>query len=428
MRTFLIIWIGQLASILGSEMTNFALTIWAWDVTEKATPLSLMLFFNRVPKILAAPFVGVLVDRINRKQLMILGDLVAGLSSITILFLFTTNNLQVWHLYCNAAINGLFGYFQGLAYSASLSLIVPKQHYVRATALNTVQMSSSFIIAPALAGAIYSFTGLSGILSIDIFTFIIAISTLAVITIPQPEKSPDNQKSLGYDLQGLTFGFRYLFRYPPLLALLGFWVINNFIDGINFAILGAMILAQIGNNSTLFGQLMTSFGIGGLIGGLTLSVWGGPKSRIKGVFTSNAIWKFGLLLLSLAREMGLRIFAGGISGFVSPFMNSCNQAIWLSKVPSDVQGRVFSARLIMTQIPTVLAAAVAGIIADNFFEPAMRSGGVLAPIFGGIFGTEPGSGMALMVGFLSILGIFTVLGGYFLPLLRDIEVMLPDYK
>jgi len=117
MRTFLIIWIGQLASLLGSEMTNFALTIWAWEVSEQATPLSLILFFTQTPRIIAALFAGVLVDRVNRKKLMMLGDFVAGMSTIAILLLFLTNNLQIWHLYLSAAVNGLFGYLPSLAYS-----------------------------------------------------------------------------------------------------------------------------------------------------------------------------------------------------------------------------------------------------------------------------------------------------------------------
>ncbi len=128
MRTFLIIWIGQLASMLGSEMTNFAITIWAWSVTGKATPLSFILFFTQTPKVIAALFAGVLIDRWPRQKLMIVGDLLAGCSTIAILLLFLSARLEIWHLYFTGAINGFFGFLQGLAYSASLSLIVPKQH------------------------------------------------------------------------------------------------------------------------------------------------------------------------------------------------------------------------------------------------------------------------------------------------------------
>ena len=427
MKTFIILWLGQMGSILGSEMTNFALTIWTWEVTAQATPLSLILFFTQTPRIIAAFFAGVLVDRMNRKQLMMVGDLVAGFSTVAILLLFLSNNLQIWHLYFSAAVNGLFGYFQALAYSTSLSLIVPKKHYARATALNSIQMSGSYIFAPALAGGLYPLIGLVGILKIDIVTFIIAICTISFVSIPQPTNSEVTHRTMQSNWGELTFGFRYLFRYPALLAILLFWIFNNLINGINFAILSAMILARSGNDSTVLSTLLTTFGIGGLLGAVTISIWGGPKPRIHGLLVGSAIWKFGLALLSLAQGIGLRIVAALVSGFSSAFLNSSNQAIWLSKVAPDIQGRVFASRFLVTQIPTSLGAVLAGPLADKFFEPAMRTGGSLAPIFGNIFGTQMGAGMALMITLFSICGASIALAGYAFPLLRDIETILPDY-
>ncbi len=154
MRKFIIIWLGQLASMLGSEMTNFAINIWAWQVTGQATPLSFILFFTQTPKVIAALFAGVLVDRLNRQKLMMVGDLLAGCSTIAILLLFLGDRLAIWHLYFTGAVNGLFGFLQGLAYSATLSSIVPPQHYTRATAIDSVRMSSAYILAPALAGTL----------------------------------------------------------------------------------------------------------------------------------------------------------------------------------------------------------------------------------------------------------------------------------
>ena len=205
MRKFILIWIGQLASLLGSEMTNFAIIIWAWQVTGQATPLSLIMFFVHTPRVIASLFAGVLVDRYSRKLLMILGDLVAGISTIALLLLFLTNNLQIWHLYCTAAVNSLFGFVQGLAYSASLSLLVPPQQYNRATALNSVQMSGAFILAPALAGGLYSAIGLKGILIIDLVTFVIAIATLSIVSIPQPDRDEaDRHKIININMAVAT--------------------------------------------------------------------------------------------------------------------------------------------------------------------------------------------------------------------------------
>lgn len=428
MRIFLIVWIGQLASMLGSEMTNFAITIWAWSVTGKATSLSFILFFTQTPKVFAALFAGVLVDRWHRQKLMIVGDLLAGCSTIAILFLFLSEHLEIWHLYFTGAINGLFGFLQGLAYSASLSLIVPKQHYVRANALNSIQMSGSYILAPALAGTLYPLIGLRGILTIDIVTFIIAISTLSIVRIPQLSQDRVSQQSIQTIKQELTFGFHYVFEHPSLIAILVFLLADNLIENINFAILPAMVLARSGNDSAMWGRLLTSFGIGGLFGAATISIWGGPKRRIHGLLLGSAIWKASLIVLSVTQTMLVKVAAALTSGFCSPFPDSSNQAIWMSKVKPDIQGRVFAARDLIAQIAIPLGAAIAGPLADRFFEPAMRTGGSLTRFFGGLFGTEIGAGMALMITLFSICGLLLGLGGYAFPLLREVEEMVPDYE
>ncbi len=381
MRTFLIVWIGQLASMLGSEMTNFAITIWAWSVTGKATPLSFILFFTQTPKVFAALFAGVLVDRWHRQKLMIVGDLLAGCSTIAILLLFLSDRLEIWHLYFTGAINGLFGFLQGLAYSASLALIVPKQHYARATALNSIQMSGAYILAPGLAGTLYPLIGLTGILIIDIVTFIIAISTLSIVRIPQLSRNQVSQQSIHTIKQELTFGFHYVFKHPSLLAIIVFLLVENLIENINFAILPAMILARSGNNSAMWGRLLTSFGIGGLFGAATISIWGGPKRRIHGLLLGSAIWKVSLIVLSVTQTTLIKVAAALLGGFCSPFPDSSNQAIWMSKVKPEIQGRVFAARDLIAQIAIPLGAAIAGPLADRFFEPAMRTGGSLTGFF-----------------------------------------------
>ena len=421
MRKFILIWIGQLASFLGSEMTNFAITIWAWEVTGRATPLSLILFFVHTPRVIASLFAGVLVDRYSRKLLMIIGDLAAGASTIALLLLFTTNNLQIWHLYFTAAVNSLFGLIQGLAYSASLSLIVPQQHYSRATAINTVQMSSSYIFAPALAGALYPLVGLRGILIIDIVTFIIAIATLSMVRIPQPERKEVTKKNIRHIKQELTFGLRYLFKHRSLLAILAFLLINNLIDSVNFAILPAMVLARSNSDPTVWGRLLTTFGIGGVLGAATMSIWNLPKRRINGLLMGNAVWKGGLILLSVTQSMFLQLVAAIVSGFCSPFPNSSNQGIWMSKIEPEIQGRVFAARDLIAGISMPLGAAIAGPLADNVFAPAMKTNSILARLFGGIFGNETGAGMALTIALFSCCGMAISLAGYAFPILKKVE-------
>lgn len=427
MRTFLIVWIGQLASMLGSEMTNFAITIWAWSVTGQATPLSFILFFTQTPKVIAALFAGVLVDSCDRQKIMQVGDLLAGCSTIAILFLFLSDNLEIWHLYFTGAVNGLFGFLQSLAYSASLSSIVPQEHYTRAGAFNSVQMSGAYILAPALAGTLYPWIGLTGILIIDIITFIIAISTLSIVRIPQPSPNQISRHSPNLK-QELTFGFRYLLKQPSLLALVVFLLLENLIENINFAILPAMILARSDNDPGMWGRLLTSFGIGGVLGAVTISIWGGPKRRIHGLLLGSAVCKVGLIVLSVSQTMLIKIAAAVTSGFCSPFPDSSNQAIWMSKVKPDIQGRVFAARDLIAQIAIPLGAAISGPLADRFFEPAMKNGGSLARLFGGFFGTEIGAGMALMITLFSSCGLLLALGGYAFPFLRNVEEIISNQK
>ncbi|BDM77392.1 MFS transporter [Acaryochloris marina] len=424
MHTFLIIWLGQFASLLGSELTNFATTLWAWETTGRATPLSLIMLFTQIPKLLIALFAGIWVDRYSRKYLMLLGDCVAGCSTLALLALFLSDHLQVWHLYITGAINGLFGYIQGLAYTASLTLIVPKQHYGRVTALGSVKASGTFILAPILAGALYANIGFPGILAIDITTFFVAIASLGIVHISQtPESSPSNELP---PWQTLTFGFQYLWGRPSLMALLSFWVINNFVDSATFAILPAMVLARSGNDSLVWGTLFAFFGLGGLLGGLTLSIWGGPQRRIHSVLMASALWKVGIIVLALAQQTITKIGTALFSGFCSPFPISANQTIWMSKVEPEVQGRVFATRFFLTQLSSPIGYAIAGPLADRFFEPAMQPRGALAGFFEPIFGTGLGAGMALQISIFALCGMLIAIGGYGSRPLRSVELSSRD--
>ncbi|MEM9543259.1 MAG: MFS transporter [Cyanobacteria bacterium P01_E01_bin.42] len=411
MRKFLIISLGQFPSLIGSAMTNFAITIWAWEVTGRATPLAAIAIAAQIPTLLISPFAGIWVDRFNRKTLMLLGDTVAGLSTLVLLTLFLNDRLQIWHLYVSGAVNGVFGYMQGLAYSASISLMVAERHYARASAFGSMQGSASFILAPALAGAIYPIAGLSGIMMVDLITFGIAIATLSAIAIPQPAIAKPHTEAEPV-WQQMTFGFRYLWCRPSLRALLIFFLISNFINSASFSVLAPMLLARYGNDAAVMGTMYACFGMGGLFGGLTLSIWGGPKRRIHGVLIFNAIWKVGLMMLALIRNFSASVVFAFMSGFCSPFPGSCSQAIWRSQVEPEVQGRVFASRFLITQLAAPLGAAIAGLLADYVFEPAMQPGGVLAGRLGGIFGVGSGAGMSLQVTLFASVGLGIALGAY----------------
>ncbi|KAM3095965.1 MFS transporter [Phormidesmis sp. 146-35] len=425
MRTFRTLWLGQLVSLLGSEMTTFALTIWVWEQTGQASPIAWMVFFTRSPQVIAAAFAGVLVDAWDRKLLMLLGDLVAGLSTIGLLSLLLTQHLQVWHLYGIGAANGLFSYLQSLAHSASMAVLVPKQHYARASAMETIKASSAYVFSPALAGALYPDLGLIGILAIDLATFVIAISTL--LTIPIPQITPASDSSDQTPWQTLTFGFRYIWQRSGLLSILLFLLGSNLFFSANFALTPALILARSGNSATTLATVQSGFGLGGLVGACLLSLWGGTTPRIHGLLLGAALSRVGLLLLSVGRGLTTWVIAAWIAAFFVPFVGSANQAIWLAKVEPEVQGRVFAARYLIAQAASPLGFAIAGPLADYVFEPAMLPDGRLAGLMGGLFGTGVGAGIALQYALLAVCGLAIGLSGYGIHRLRDVETLIPDH-
>ncbi|BAY99581.1 major facilitator superfamily MFS_1 [Tolypothrix tenuis PCC 7101] len=426
-RTFLLIWSTQVLSMLGSEMTDFAITLWAWNITGQATSLSLIIFFNQLPRLITTLFAGIIVDRYNRKLLMILGDAASGISTIIIFLLYLTNHLEIWHIYASAVILGPFRHLQYFAFSTSISLVVPKQHYTRAVVMSEhIGQFSSNIIAPSLAGGFYYLIGLQGILSFDIVTFILAIATICIVHIPQPVPSEIDVKKVKI-WQDLTFGLRYIIQSNGLLNLLLFLFVFHSIDSILFGIHSSFLLARSGSNPTVFASIQSVIGLGGLVGALWLSIWGGFKRRIHGLLLGIILHYSIMMVFSLANLPSIWMITGFLSSVFWVWISSSNQVIWLSKVPPNLQGRVFATRYLFTLIASPLGLLIAGPLADNFFRPAMMPEGILAPIFGSLFGNSSSSGMALQYTLFSFLGVLLGFAGYTWRSLRNVERIVPDY-
>ena len=182
-----------------------------------------------------------------------------------------------------------------------------------------------------------------------------------------------------------------------------------------------MVLARSNNDPTVWGRLLTTFGIGGVLGAATMSIWNLPKKRINGLLLGNAVWKGGLILLLVTQSMAGKLIAAVVSGFCSPFPNSSSQGIWMSQVSPEIQGRVFAARDLIAGIATPLGAAIAGVLVDNYFQPAMETDSMLARLFGGIFGSNSGAGMAVAMALISTVGVAISFVCYAFPLLRNVE-------
>jgi len=428
MGTFVFIWIGQAVSMLGTGMTQFALTIWAYQLTGSATALALVGFFSYAPVVLVSPLAGALVDRWNRKLVMMLSDLAAGLSTIAVFILYSTGRLEIWHLYVTGAFAAVFGAFQFPAFSAAMSLMVPKEQYTRANGLVSLAESATMIVAPVLAGILLTVIGISGILVIDMVTFVFAVLCVAVVFIPQPEVSETGREAQGNLWRESIYGFQYIWRRKSLLGIQLTFTISNFFFTIGMVLIAPMVLARTGNNELALGTVQSFLGVGGVVGAVLLSAWGGPKRRIHGVLAGFILSSLlGQSLMGIGQSVPVWSLAAFCSMFFLPFINGSNQSIWQSKVAPDVQGRVFATRRLIGQISGPLGMLIGGPLADRVFEPAMSAGGSLATVFGPLVGTGTGAGMALILVFTGILGAIGGVIGYLVPAIRNAESIMPDH-
>lgn len=428
MPAFILIWFGQLVSLLGTGMSRFALTIWAWEITGNATALALVGFFSFAPSILLSPVAGALVDRWNRKFVMMVSDLAAGVATLAILLLHLNGELQLWHLYVAGAFTGVFEPFQFPAFSAAITLMVNKTHYTRASGLLSIAESATTIAAPILAGIFLAWIGLSGLLIIDIVTFSFAVSTLAFVFIPQPPPAPNSGAAPSL-WQETLFGFRYILARPSLLGLQTVFLAGNLTGTMGFVLLAPMILARTGNNELMLGSVQSALGVGGVVGGVLLSLWGGPQRRVHGVLLGFVgMGLLGQAVIGAGRSLPVWLVGAFLSSFFLPFINGSNQAIWQAKVPPAIQGRVFAARRVFAQLTAPIAMLLAGPLADYLFEPAMQPRGWLAPIFGPLVGTGPGAGMGVLMLITGLVGTVAALAGYGIRAIREAEEILPDHE
>jgi len=410
-------------------MTSFALGIWVWEKTGSAQALALVGVFTYAPLIIATPLVGVLVDRWNRKLVMMLSDLGAALASVVVFVLLATGKLEIWHIYATTAFASVFQAFQWPAYSASATLMVPKKHFSRASGLVSMIESGSNILAPLLAGILISMIGVRGILIIDLLTCILAILTLLFIFIPQPIRS-SNLISFKEFFQEIAYGFRYILRRKGLLNLQLVFFAANFMTVIGWAVISPMVLARTGGNAHFLGLVESFAAGGGLVGGLILTIWGGPKKLVWGVLIGwilNGL--LGRFLMGISAIPWIWMLSAFMLAFFMPIINGSNQAIWQKKVPPKKQGRVFAIRRFIAQITIPISMGLSGWLAEQVFEPAFSSsqewGG---RIFGWLFGVGPGSGLSMMIAISGLMVALVGIAGLISKPIQNVETALPDFE
>lgn len=416
-RTFVVVWATQSLSVVGSALTFFAINIWLtqtlYRLPEQKPQLGLALsaitLAFMLPTIFGAPIAGAWADRHDRRRIMIVCDMLSGVISVVLAALVYLGTLQLWVLIGLMALLAAAAAFHQAAFDTSYVMLVPPAQLARANGMMQTVWSFSGIISPVLAATLIALpaiarqgalggplgAALAGIadgsalaIGLDALSFVFAATVLVFLHIPSPARADmaagASKPSLIADVRA---GARYIWLRRPLLWLLGTFTVANFTSS-GAAVYDPLLVrfrlvedwtARGFSFETALAFLSTALGIGGLVGGIAISVWGGLKRRrVYGVLIPMIASGAAQVVLGLSRVLFLTSAAGMLVYAMLPMMNAHSQAIWQTQTPPELQGRVFSVRRVIAQCTAPLATFLAGIF-GGLFDP-----GVVVAILGAI--------------------------------------------
>jgi MFS transporter, DHA3 family, macrolide efflux protein len=422
--SFVVMWIGQVLSVIGSNLTGFALSVWVYQHTGSVTKFSIVILFTALPGLVITPLTGTLIDIWDRRRLMIASNLWAALNTLGVGTLFFFGKQQLWHICLLAAAFSMSSAVISPAITASISLLVPKRHLGRASGMMQFGEAAAQIVAPLLGGFLVLTIRIYGVLLIDFITYAIAITTLLMVQIPRPHTRLPERDADHSLLQEAASGWTYIIQRPGLFGLLLFLAVTNFTATMSNLLITPLILSFA--NAAIYGTLISAMGAGFLAGSLVMSIWGGPRRRIYGVFGYGFLLGITQVLEGI-RPQALLIGTGlFIGGFIAPVANACIIPILQSKTLPEIQGRVFAAVRLVSWSAIPAAYLAAGPLADKVFGPLLNENGPLAGSIGKIIGVGQGRGIGLL---LIVLGISTALmtfRAYIHPRLFNVDVEIPD--
>jgi MFS transporter, DHA3 family, macrolide efflux protein len=424
LRKFSIIWSGQLFSVIGTGLTEFALGVWVFQRNGSAAEYALVAFFIMFPHIVLSPLAGALVDRWDRRRTMILADTGAALSTGVMGLLLWTGQLDVWHVYIGVFVSSTFAAIQVPSYMALMSQVVPQSHLGRANGMNEFSWATGQVIAPLAAGLLMAVIGVYAVMLIDTATFVIAVTAALMVPVRRLRPEIAAEAPRGSLRQEMGFGWKYIVARPGLLGLVGFFFFVNFSMGTFNALFTPLVLSFA--PTEVLATVLSAGSLGLVVGGIIMSLWGGPRNRIHGVLGLAPVFGLGLILMG-AQPWPFLIGAVAFLWFVThPIINGSDHALWQTKVPLAVQGRVFATRRAIENASSLMAYLGMGFLADGFFEPLMAAGGPLAASLGQLIGTGAGRGIGLMFVLVGLPPLLAAVVGYATPRLRHIDAELPD--
>ena len=366
-KKYYLIFTGQAFSILGSGLVQFALVWYLTQETGSATVLATATLAALLPETLLGPLAGALVDRINRRLVMILADAGVALATIALAILFATGVIQVWHIYAALILRSIGGIFHFSAMNASTAMLVPSDQLQRVSGINQTMRAAINIIAPPTGALVLGLLPIQGVLMIDVGTALLAILPLLFLSIPQPRREMNAEgKHKTSVLQDMKEGFAYIVAWPGVMAVIGMALLANFLLTPTGALMPLLITKHFGLGALQFGLMDSIFAFGMLAGGLTLSIWGGFKKKIWTAMGGVIGIGVGTLLVGLAPAymFWLALFGMAVAGFMNPIINGPLMAILQASVKPEMQGRVMGVIISLSSLMTPLGLAIAGPFSD----------------------------------------------------------------
>ncbi|MCI0708670.1 MAG: MFS transporter [Chloroflexi bacterium] len=393
-NTFYILILTQITSLIGSRMTGIAIGIWIFTETGSAAPLLIAAFFAELPGTLGAGFMGFIADRYDRRLVIVGGDAGQAMGTVILLTTFALGVFQYWHLYLAMLLHGVFATLQEPASQAAITSLVPENQRDRANGIRQIGFPLAGVIAPAAAGLLYGVAGVTGVIVVDLLTFVFAVGVVLLIVIPPPMQTEEGLESQETFWKEITGGWRFLRRHKALLWLViylsfVFFLINGPLE------LAVPYLTTQTSSEAQLGLLLSVMNLGAFAGAGLIAIRGNVEQRVRVLMISYTMHAVFLMLYGVARSrllLGLALF------FVMvplPLAGAVFSSLLQSRTPPDMQGRVFAATDQIFVIATPFSFLITAYLVDNWLEPAVDKPGWQA--FAPLFGDEQGAGMGLLL-------------------------------